>query len=98
MDAQVFKQLSRLTKTQVEALSTNAQKFTSTDFAEKLVASWRGPTSLADFRRIGRRAQHAYGRPVAFNCEYFLYFLPWLHRGVGTRPQVGGKDLRGGKF
>jgi len=70
MDAQVFKQLSRLTKTQVEALSTNAQKFTSTDFAEKLVASWRGPTSLADFRRIGRRAQHAYGRPVAFNYLY----------------------------
>merc|ERR1719495_2685453 len=70
MDAQVFKQLSRLTKAQVQSLSTNAQKFTSTDFAEKLVASWRGPTSLADFRRIGRRAQHAYGRPVAFNYLY----------------------------
>jgi len=70
MDAQVFKQLSRLTKAQVESLSTNAQKFTSADFAEKLNNAVRGPIDLADFMRIGRRVQHAYGRPVAFNYMY----------------------------
>ena len=72
MDAQVFKQLSRLTKAQVESLSTNAQKFTSVDFAEKLKNAVRGPIDLADFRGIGRRVQHAYGRPVAFNCKLHI--------------------------
>jgi len=70
MDAQVFKQLSRLTKAQVESLSGNAQKFTPTEFAEKIKNSMRATTDLANFRRIGRRVQHAYGRPVAFNYLY----------------------------
>merc|ERR1711934_1333566 len=43
LDAQVFKQLSRLTKVQVESLSTNAQKFTTTEFSERLLNSFKGP-------------------------------------------------------
>jgi len=70
MDAQVFKQLSRLTKAQVQSLSTNAQKFTSGEYSEKLLNAMRGPTCLANFKRIGRRVQHAYGRPVPFNYLY----------------------------
>lgn len=39
LDAKVVKHLSRLTKNQVECLSVNAQKFTVTEFADKLFAS-----------------------------------------------------------
>ena len=79
LDAQVFKQLSRLTKVQVESLSTNAQKFTTTDFSEKLLNSFKGPNCLTNFRLIGRKVQHAYARPVPFNCNDFsLYLLLYI--------------------
>lgn len=70
LDAQVFKQLSRLTKVQVESLSTNAQKFTTTDFSERLLNSFKGPNCLTNFRLIGRKVQHAYARPVPFNYMF----------------------------
>ena len=79
LDAQVFKQLSRLTKVQVESLSTNAQKFTTTDFSERLLNSFKGPNCLTNFRLIGRKVQHAYARPVPFNCNDFsLYSYIYL--------------------
>ena len=88
LDAQVFKQLSRLTKVQVESLSTNAQKFTTTEFSERLLNSFKGPDCLTNFRLIGRKVQHAYARPVPFNCNDFSLYsytyrisfnnvLPW---------------------
>ena len=75
LDAQVFKQLSRLTKVQVESLSTNAQKFTTSDFSERLLNSFKGPNCLTNFRLIGRKVQHAYARPVPFNCNDFSLYL-----------------------
>ena len=79
LDAQVFKQLSRLTKVQVESLSTNAQKFTTTEFSERLLNSFKGPNCLTNFRLIGRKVQHAYARPVPFNCNDFLLYSYTYH-------------------
>ena len=42
LDAQVFKQVSRQTREMVSNVSTNAQSFTNSEFAEKLQAFFDG--------------------------------------------------------
>ena len=68
LDAQVFKQLSRLTKNQVESLSTNKQKFTLQDFAERLATqlnSDNGNPRISEYRSLGNKFCYIFQRPPA---------------------------------
>ena len=72
LDAQLFKNLSRLTKNQVEALSTNAQKFNSHDFAERLLEVFEetGVSMAENFKILGDQYQHFLARPPSLHYLY----------------------------
>lgn len=65
LDAQNFKQLSRLTRCQVEALSTNKQKFIMSEFGDKLRSFLNNNGGIANgqgFQKMGQKWTHIYQR------------------------------------
>lgn len=68
LDAQNFKQLSRLTRSQVEALSTNKQKFILSEFGDKLATFLSDNGGLANgrgFQTLGKNWMHVFQRAAA---------------------------------
>ena len=56
LDARLFRTCTNLTKSQVETLSANAQKFNVTEFTDKVLAKFGNSRNhFNNFRRIGER-------------------------------------------
>lgn len=83
LDAQVFKHLSRLTRTQVEGLSANSQKFNTSDFADKLfdyfhdtfdpeIAAQRVGRNILPqhYVELGNKLQHVLVKPISLQYLY----------------------------
>ena len=92
LDAQVFKHVSRQTRTMVSNLSTNAQTFTDLEFAEKLQAYFdnsfgtnratpKAPAVYRNLQLLGKKFAHSFG---------MLPSLSFLH---GSIPYGEGNEF-----